>query len=433
MSNKTKLFYRKKQEVNLEFTAETISTDGGFVISEKIEKQTGLLRGFSKCINDSRHKSYVDHSMYKMICQRVYLLNQGYEDANDEKYLRQDPVLTVAIDGDVASQPTISRMENSISRQDIYAMSEYFIDRYIESIPIDKKQIIIDVDSTDIETHGEQQLTMFNSFYGHYMYNPLLFHDGETGQLILPVLRAGNVYTSRGFVTILKHMVNKIREQRPGIKIIIRADAGFSGPDFYALANQAKLQFCIGITGNSVLQGYVEAEKDLINKWFFERGEQYQYFTEAIEYQAQSWARPQNVYAKVEATKLGMNTRFFCSNMPGQKAKELYMDFYVKRGDRSENRIKEVKSMCYCGRLSCHDFYANYFRLFLSSLSYEMFRMIRQKIGRTKNKEAAKWQVSNIRLFLLKVGAMVVCKARSIAVRFSNSYICRDLLVEMLN
>lgn len=433
MSNKTTIFYRKKQAVNLEYTAEGISSDGGFVISEKLEKTTGLLRGFSKCIDDNRHRSYTEHSYYKMVKQRVFLLNQGYEDANDEKYLRDDPVLGVALNGLTASQPTISRLETKISRNEIYSMSNYFVERYISSIPKEKKRIIIDVDSSDLETHGSQQMSMFNDFYGHHMYNPLFFHDGETGQLILPVLRAGNVHTSRGFVTILKHLVEKIKARRSGIKIIIRGDSGFSGAEFYALANREDMQFCVGISGNKVLQRHVGTEKELIKMWFLEHGQQYQYFTEAMEYQAQSWKRPEKVYAKVEATKQGMNIRFFCSNMRGQTAKELYMDFYVKRGDRSENRIKEVKSMCFSGRLSCHEFYANYFRIFLSALSYEMFRMLREKIAQTRHTESAKWQVANMRLFLLKVGTIVVNRARSITIMFSKTYICRDLLVDILH
>lgn len=36
MHNKIKLYYNKKQEVNLEFSNEEISSDGGFVLLEKI-------------------------------------------------------------------------------------------------------------------------------------------------------------------------------------------------------------------------------------------------------------------------------------------------------------------------------------------------------------------------------------------------------------
>lgn len=432
MRHKIKLFSNKNQEVLLNYSDEGISSDGGMVISERIEKESGLIKKFCKNITDNRHKSYTIHKSYKIVKQRVYLLNQGYEDCNDVKHLVHDPILNELSDGRIVSQPTLSRFENSLTRQDIYKSSEYFVESWIATLAAEKKEVIIDVDSTDSPTYGNQQMSMYNNFYGEYMYNPLLFHDGETGQLILPVLRAGNVHTANGFVPILRRIVERLRKKHPNIKIIIRGDSGFSGAKFYNYAEEQGLSFCVGIPSNQILEKLVKTEEELISNWFKEETETFQYFTDKMEYQAGKWDKPQNVYAKIESTKLGMNKRFFCSNLFGKTAKELYKDFYVKRGDRSENRIKELKTMCYSGRLSCHEFYANYFRLFLSSLSYEMFRLIKNKIRATGNIEASKWQVSNIRLFLLKVGATITKRVKTLTISFSRSYVCKKLLTEML-
>jgi hypothetical protein len=75
-----------------------------------------------------------------------------------------------------------------------------------------------------------------------------------------------------------------------------------------------------------------------------------------------------------------MNVRFFVSNFESENAREIYFDFYVKRGDASENRIKEVKNMCFSDRLSNSNFYANFTRLIMSSLAYEMMLLIKEKI-----------------------------------------------------
>lgn len=360
------------------------------------------------------------------------MLCQGYEDCNDEKYLRNDPLLKEIIGPKTASQPTLSRFENSISRKTITALSEHFVDSYIKSIPRDKKQIIIDVDSTDSEVHGNQQYSMFNGYYSKSIYHPLLFHDGDTGQLILPVLRPGNVHTAAGFVKILEMMIERIRSKRPRMKIIIRGDSGFAGPGFYRLADKYELYFCLGLRANSVLDSMIETERECIENWFYKQNEEYKYFSDKIEYRAQSWDRPQNVYARIESTKQGVKRRFFCSNLYGKTAKELYIDFYVKRCDRSENRIKELKCMCFSGRLSCHEFYANYFRLMLSCLAYELFRLIRDDINNTGDKTSARWQAANIRLYLLKVGATLIKRVRTLTIRFSKSYVCKELLTAML-
>jgi hypothetical protein len=78
--------------------------------------------------------------------------------------------------------------------------------------------------------------------------------------------------------------------------------------------------------------------------------------------------------------------------MKTTSAKDLYKEFYVMRGDASENRIKEFKNMCFADRLSCHRFTANFFRLFLSALTYEFYFKIKCLIKQSSYDEAKKWQ-----------------------------------------
>ena len=118
--------------------------------------------------------------------------------------------------------------------------------------------------------------------------------------------------------------------------------------------------------------------------------------------------------------------------MKTEDAKSLYKDFYVKRGDASENRIKEFKNMCYADRLSCHRFAANYFRLLLSSLCYEFYYQIKLLVLQSSKEQAKKWQIDNIRLYLMKVGATIERKAKSIIISLSKSYVCQELFVEIV-
>ena len=41
------------------------------------------------------------------------------------------------------------------------------------------------------------------------MYNELFFHDGDTGQIIVPVLRPGESHSNKWYVSILKRIVAK--------------------------------------------------------------------------------------------------------------------------------------------------------------------------------------------------------------------------------
>lgn len=111
-----------------------------------------------------------------------------------------------------------------------------------------------------------------------------------------------------------------------------------------------------------------------------------QIFTNAFDYQAGTWDCAEKCYAKVESTGKGLNIRYFISNFEDKSAREIYFDFYVKRGDTSENRIKEVKNMCFSDRLSNSNFYANFTRLIMSSLAYEMMLLIKEKIKKSNKR-----------------------------------------------
>ena len=161
------------------------------------------------------------------------------------------------LQGDLASQPTVSRFENSLDKHSIFELCYAWIDRYVSSLK-DRKSITIDVDATDDSTYGKQQFSMFNGYYGQFMYNELFFHDGDTGQIIVPVLRPGNSHSNKWYVSILKRVLIKIREAYPQMSITIRADSGFSCAPFYKLADTYNLYYAIGVSSNQVLKRKTE-------------------------------------------------------------------------------------------------------------------------------------------------------------------------------
>jgi hypothetical protein len=430
MSNKDTVFYRGNTSIKLDFSAEEISSDGAVLLLEKLERKHKIINYYSGLIPDLRDPFRTVHSMEKLLKQRVFTLMLGYEDANDVTYLKNDPLLQDILEGDLASQPTISRFENSMDKHSIFKLCYAWIDRYVKTLK-NRKKIVIDVDATDDPTYGSQQMSMFNGYYGQFMYNELFFHDGQTGQIIAPVLRPGNSHSNKWYVAILKRILVRIKEQYPDIEIIIRADSGFSGPAFYKLADDFNLKYAIGQASNEVLKQRVSRATKAVSHLFVSQNTKHQHFT-CFEYQAKTWHKPQRCYSKIESTGKGLNVRHFISNMNEADARSIYFGFYVKRGDASENRIKEVKNMCFSDRLSNHGFWANFMRLLLSSLAYEMFLLLKQAIKQTKYEAAKKWQISTIRVSLLKVGATIKKTKRRIYYRFSKAFPHQDLLRQLI-
>lgn len=430
MSHKDTVFYRGKESICVDFSAEAISSDGAVILLEKLERQHKLIDYFSRLIPDSRDPGLVRHSMSKLLKQRVFLLMQGYQDANDVVHLQNDPLLKDVLGGDLASQPTISRLENSLDKHAVFALCNAWVDRYVGSLQ-GRKSIVIDIDSTDDPTHGNQQLSMFNGYYGRFIYNELFFHDGATGQIILPVLRPGNCHSNRWYVSILKRMIIKIRAQYPEMKITIRADSGFSCAPFYKLADAYDLFYAIGVSNNAVLKTRVSRVEKALRHLYLNKGEKHQHFISFL-YQANSWHKPQRCYTKVESTGKGINVRHIISNLQEDNARAIYFGFYLKRADSSENRIKEIKNMCFADRLSNHGFWANFFRLFLSAMAYELFLILKNKIKNTKFEQAKKWQIASIRTYLLKVGATLKKTKRRIYYRLSKAFVHQDLFRELI-
>jgi len=425
-------FYQGKKAIKFDFGGEIVSSNGGLLLLKNIERKNHLIRDFSRQIPDLRDTSYIQHSYNKQLQQRIFSMALGYEDCNDAAYLRNDPVLQTVIDGEVCSQPTLCRMENSVDRHTIWKLSHWWVDRYVSRLSKNQKEVIIDVDSTDDPTHGAQQLSFFNGYKWQFQLDQLFYIDGQSGEVILPVLRPGNSHTARWSVHILGMIVDKIRARFSDMRIVIRADSGYSSAEFYDLVDEKGLIFCIGLSSNSVLKAQVAKIQTRIKDEYVSKGIKHQHLTEAFSYQAQTWEQAYKTYAKVESTGKGLNTRFFISNLEELGSREIYFDFYVQRGETCENRIKEIKNMCHSDRLSCHRFWANFLRLFISVIVYELFRMIKELISQTGHTEAKRWQVFNLRLFLLKVGASLKRRVRSISIHFSSAFSHKKLFRELM-
>ena len=164
MGTKDIVFYRGNTAISVDYSASQISTDGSLILLEKIEREYKLIKKFGKHLPDLRNPSLITYSRESQLKQRVFMLMLGYQDANDVTHLQHDPLFKDVLQGDLASQPTISRFENSLDKHSILELSNAWADHYVSSLS-GRKRIVIDVDATDDPTHGNQQMSMFNPNY----------------------------------------------------------------------------------------------------------------------------------------------------------------------------------------------------------------------------------------------------------------------------
>jgi len=124
------------------------------------------------------------------------------------------------------------------------------VDNFIASYAAPPKIIVLDFDDTEDETHGQQQLALFNGYYSSSCYLPLHVYEGLSGKLITSILRPGKRPTGKQVVSILKRLVKKIRASWPDTIIVFRGDSHFCSPEV--------LKYCVGLGSNAVLKRLIE-------------------------------------------------------------------------------------------------------------------------------------------------------------------------------
>jgi len=309
-------------------------------------------------------------------------------------------------------------MENSVSWRDIWRIQEMWVARYIRKLKKSgRKKIILDLDSTDDQTHGQQEFSFYHGYFRHHVYHPLLIFDEETGDLVCALLRGGNRGAAFRAKSVLKRIVQRIRQKIPWeLEIEIRADSGFATPELYAYCEKETLTYVIGFKRNSRLEAEVENLVEQARQDFQAQGIKQRCFTE-FSYQADSWDHARRLVAKVEINELGSNRRFVVTNRTDLDAEGLY-DHYIQRG-QTENYIKVFKNDLAMDRLSCHRFLANQFRLLLHALAYQLFLALRDYL------EGTTWsqlEIETLRRRVLKLGACIRQTTRRIWIHCSSSY-----------
>jgi hypothetical protein len=308
------------KEVVADFAGGRITSDAGGLLLRELDQRYRIAENAARCLHDPRDSHKVKHDLLTLVRQRLFAIAQGYEDNNDAAALAKDPAFKIMAgkapesDGDLASQPTLSRFENRVTTKDLRRLSSCLLDLYLKTHPGPRKVIVLDMDATDDPTHGKLQLSCFHGYYEEHMYHPLLVFEGRDGFPLAAVLRPGNTHSSHGALAVLKRLIQKLRQAYPGALILFRGDAGFAIPAIYRyLEKQPDLRYVIGFITNNRLLAKTATLLEKAQQRYQETGEKQRLFT-SFSYQADSWDQPRRIIAKVEYTRLGANQRFVVTN-----------------------------------------------------------------------------------------------------------------------
>ncbi len=409
-----------RQSLTAARDAGNLTSNGGLVMLREVALRTGLAGVIADPLPDTRNPLLVIHPYRDMVTARMMCIGAGYPDGDDLDALRRDPALLIACnrrpeDGrDIPSQPTISRLENLADVKTLYRIGIGFIDHFCLSYQTPPASIVLDVDDTDDLVHGSQQLSLFNTHAGGHCFQPMLIFEGNSGKPLLSLMRPGKRPSGEEAARVLWHVIHRIRRHWPQVRILVRGDSHFCAPEVLALLRRLRCDYILGLSINPKLARLAKPwQQACENKLKLSRPKvrRFHQFT----YQAGSWSHPEKVIARVEATKLGQDTRFVVTNLPGQ-GKILYEKVYCARG-RMENLIKDMKLYTRSDKTACWRWQANQFRLFLHMGAYWLLHSVRLAAPKKSRWRGATFET--IRLVFVKLGCRVEQMKRQIKLSFS--------------
>ena len=418
-------------DIHARFDGGALSSDGGVLVLREIERKLGFAAMLAGCMNDPRDPTRIRHGQEEMILARILAIACGYEDANDMDELRHDPALKMACEREpesgvaLASQPTVSRLENAPSWRELMRMGMKMIDLFCASFTSVPEHIVLDIDDTPDLTHGAQQLSLFNSHAGGYCFKPVHIYDAATGQPVCVLLRSGKRPSGDEAARILLHVIRRIRANWPRVRITVRGDGHYGTGQVMDMLEDLNCDYILGLPGNKIL-------KDLSRPWCEDtavrratsgRDKLRRFFQTS--YAAKSWRRERKTIARVEATSLGADVRFIVTSLAG-RGKHLYEKVYCARG-RMENLIKEHKLYTKSDRTSCHRWEANQFRLFLHTGAYWLLSLLRAAAPKRSRWRGATFET--VRRAFVKIAVRIEQLKTRIRIALPTAYPYKNMLI----
>lgn len=422
------------------FNAGDVSSNGGVLLLERVDRRIGLLTRFAACFRDHRDPTRVEHPVRQLVAQRVLGLCLGYEDVSDHDAVGKDPLLAAACgrgEGALAGHATLSRLEltrsgaSAATRYEKVEMLQERVDQLLADVfteamgPADPGLIVLDVDHSDVPLHGRQEGRFFHGYYDGYCYLPLYVFAGE--HLLVARLQTADGDPARSVVAELRALVARLRRRWPRVRVLVRGDSGFMREELMAWCEAAGHLYVLGVPRNERLEAKVADALEEAAAAHARTGRAERVFRDFDWTTRESWSRRRRVVAKAEHLVGGKsNPRFVVTNLPRHSwsARRLYEDLYCARGE-AENRIKEQQLGLFGTRLSTPTLQGNAVRTAMSAMAYVLTCALR-RLG-LAGTEMARAQADTIRLRLLRIGALVRITSRKIWVSMSASWAWKDL------
>ena len=218
----------------------------------------------------------------------------------------------------------------------------------------------------------------------------------------------------------LGRIIARLRQEWPGLKILLRADSAYAREELLAWCADNRVDYVIGLARNSRLVKRIGGQLADARAEAVRHGRPARRYTEFLYATRTSWSRRRRVVAKAEHLPGKANPRFVVTSLPTGtfSARTVYERVYCPRGDM-ENTIKEQQLDLFSDRTSASRFDANQLRLLFSAFASILFDVLRRTLMGTR---LARATAGTLRLKLLKIGARVTVSVRRVKVAMDSAH-----------
>jgi hypothetical protein len=441
------------RSVHIEGRPERLTAETGSILLREADERLGLTRDLAAQLKDPRGKSL--HSMSELIRTSIILPALGWRDQDDADFLRHDPALRIAISDDrgvkpltggpdspggLASQPTLSRLHETLSTEENRAILRSFLmegaARRMKAQNGGHRQrgVTIDIDSLPIEVAGHQPGAEYNGHYGTTIFHPLIATAAELGDILDVKLRPGTAHTAEGGLDFILETVQAAREMLCQVAAV-RIDAGFPEDRTLSVLEVEGIPYVARIKNNSVLDKLAEP---YLTRPVGRPSNELREWTVELSYKAADWAEERRVVLVVNErpNELLLHHYWLITSWTAEEVPaEQLVPHYRQRG-RAEGYFGELmdaiqpalssnkrpKSHYRGNELPQKDgknlsFFTNEVRLILAALAYNLLHAIRTAAEEALN---IGMTLKTVRDRHLRIASRMTIHARRVIVIIAN-------------
>ena len=406
MAQFTTYSLESNKRIKFDFGGGELSSDSGLLLLKEFVAKIGLLSYIEKIFRTNDPAKRRLHKDADNLMQIIYQIICGYfeDDCADE--LKNEPIMTAILGKDrLASQPTLSRFWNRMDQLTLDQLNEIYRAMRKAVYSVDRpKYMVFDLDTTLLETYGNQEDAAYNFHYQSVGYHPFLCFNGINGDLLKAELRKGTDYCSKGSGEFMRPLLKEFQDRYPYTEMYLRGDSGFAAPELYNVCEEFECKYVIRLKENAKLRELAKGEDDALYNVTRDNQINYAHVYGDFMYQAGSWDHPRRVVFQIEKPYGRMDHIFTFVVTTMESEPYRVLQFYRGRG-KMENFIKEGKSGFDFSSVSSASKIVNANRLLVHGLAYNIINWFRRLVLAAGMQ---KLRIDAIRLKLMKIASKVV-------------------------